>query len=75
MWSTPYLTVRSHTSARYNVVKPQVIVNPQTNCVARDGVPGFDVDVTRVLKGTATSAASGRHATYAVVDEIRCSKA
>lgn len=74
MWSTRYWRVRAHASGRYNVVEPQVIKNPQKNCTPRAGVPGFDVDVARMLSRGAHRRTERTHATYAVVDEIRCTR-
>jgi vancomycin resistance protein YoaR len=72
VWSSPYWKVKSHSSDRYNTVKPQVIKNPDKNCTARPGIAGFDVDVTRLLTREGHKRSERSHATYAVQDQIRC---
>ncbi len=72
MWSSPYWTVRALTSGRYNVVRPQVITNTRKSCVPRDGVPGFDYDVTRVLKQGGHKRTERTHAAYVPLDQVRC---
>ncbi len=72
MWSTPYWTVRALTSSRYNVVQPQVITNTRKSCVPRDGVAGFEYDVTRVLKQGGHKRTERTHASYAPLDRVRC---
>ncbi len=72
MWSTPYWTVRALTSGRYNVVQPQVITNTRPSCVPRDGVTGFEYDVTRVLKEGGHKRTERTHAAYVPLDQVRC---
>ncbi len=72
MWSTPYWTVRALTSSRYNVVQPQIVTNTRKSCVPRDGVAGFEYDVTRVLKQGGHKRTERTHATYVPLDRVRC---
>ena len=72
LWSTSYWKVRSSTSPRYDVVRPEVIVNTKKSCIPRDGIPGFSVDVTRVITGGGHRRSDHSHATYASLDQVRC---
>lgn len=72
MWSTTYWHVKIRASERYNVILPQVISNDRGSCVPRKGKPGFDVDVTRTLTRDGHKRTEVSHASYAVLDEVRC---
>jgi vancomycin resistance protein YoaR len=72
MWSTRYWRVRAFTSDRYDVVRPQVIVDKRKSCVPRDGIAGFDVDVTRVLTREGHKRSERTHTGYAPLDQVRC---
>ncbi len=72
MWSTTYWHVRVRASQRYNVIQPDVVKNPAKSCIPRAGRPGFDIDVTRVLTRAGHKRVETSHASYAVLDEVRC---
>lgn len=74
MWSTKFWTVKARTSGRYNDTKPEVVKNSRRSCVPREGRAGFDVDVIRVLVRDGHKRSERTHASYASLDEVRCSR-
>ncbi len=49
MWSTPVWQIRARTADRTNIVLPRVQVLTSPACTPREGIAGFDVEVTRVF--------------------------
>ncbi|MEP6665190.1 MAG: peptidoglycan binding domain-containing protein [Nocardioidaceae bacterium] len=72
IWSTRYWRLSSQTSARYNIVKPQVVHDGSRDCVPRQGVPGFEVDVTRTAKSEGRQRTETTHSRYSPRDAVVC---
>jgi vancomycin resistance protein YoaR len=72
LWSTRYWKVSTITSPRSNVIQPTVIHDRSRDCVARQGVPGFEVDVTRSLKSKGHKRTETTHSRYAPLDAVVC---
>lgn len=73
MWSTPYWEVRSRTSAPYNTVDYETVVDRREGCIEQPGVPGFSVDVTRtVLRNDARVRRETFHTDYDPAAEVIC---
>ena len=68
-----YDSVRSETSPHYAIVQPKTTYSPVSSCTASDGVPGFQVDVTRMLtKSGQDPIRQVFHSSYAALDKVVC---
>ncbi|ACU69693.1 VanW family protein [Catenulispora acidiphila DSM 44928] len=66
-------SVRSETSPHYALVQPKTTYSMAGSCVANDGVPGFQVDVTRTLtKAGQDPVREVFHSSYAAQDKVVC---
>jgi vancomycin resistance protein YoaR len=73
MWSTRYWRVTVSSSARYNVVQPQVRRAGGRGCRPEAGAEGFAIDVRRTFRGSGSSArVETVHSDYAAVDTVIC---
>jgi len=73
LWSSPYWQVSVRTSNRFHVMPPRVRQVTTPGCTPRNGVGGFDVDVTR----TSTRPGKPRvvekvHTSYRPLDTVVC---
>ena len=68
-----YDSVQTETSPHYALVQPKTTYSSAGSCVANDGVPGFQVDVTRTLtKAGQTPIREVFHSSYAAQDKVVC---
>ncbi len=73
LWSTPFLTVRTHSSRRHDVVPQAVHRVTDRSCRRRHGTPGFTFNVTRIfVRGGERRRVETSHSSYAPVDAIVC---
>ena len=49
-WGTKKYDVTATKSARYDVVQPKEVSDPGPDCLDQNPVPGFKVDVGRIIK-------------------------
>ena len=76
LWSTPTWDVSLSTSPRRNVVAPGVQHLSGVGCVARAGVPGFEVATTRTFRKHGVRAIDHRdvlRVRYIPLDAVTCS--
>ncbi|MEY9855391.1 vancomycin resistance protein YoaR [Catenulispora sp. GAS73] len=68
-----YDSVQTETSPHYALVQPKTTYSLAESCVAGDGVPGFQVDVTRTLtKSGQDPIRQVFHSSYAAQDKVIC---
>ncbi|MEZ0113685.1 vancomycin resistance protein YoaR [Catenulispora sp. EB89] len=68
-----YDSVQTETSPHYALVQPKTTYSLAESCVASDGVPGFQVDVTRTLtKNGQDPIRQVFHSSYAAQDKVIC---
>ncbi|WP_194912114.1 VanW family protein [Catenulispora rubra] len=68
-----YDSVQTETSPHYALVQPKTTYSSAEPCVAGDGVPGFQVDVTRTLtKSGQDPIRQVFHSSYAAQDKVIC---
>jgi vancomycin resistance protein YoaR len=73
IWSSKSRRVTVHPSSRHDVVEPRVQVRSGPRCSPRQGVAGFDVDVTRTFRRSSHVIDSDvTHTSYAPLDTITC---
>ncbi|MEY9906442.1 vancomycin resistance protein YoaR [Catenulispora sp. MAP12-49] len=73
-----YDSVQTETSPHYALVQPKTTYSSASalSCVADDGVPGFQVDVTRTLiKAGQDPVREVFHSSYAAQDKVVCGQA
>ena len=71
-----YDAVQTETSPHYAPVQPKTTYSAASTCVAGDGVPGFQVDVTRTLtKAGQNPVREVFHSSYAAQDKVVCGTA
>ena len=71
-----YDAVQTETSPHYALVQPKTTYSAASSCVASDGVPGFQVDVTRTLtKAGQDPVREVFHSSYAAQDKVVCGTA
>lgn len=71
-----YDAVQTETSPHYAPVQPKTTYSAASSCVAGDGVPGFQVDVTRTLtKAGQDPVREVFHSSYAAQDKVVCGTA
>ncbi|MBS2553873.1 VanW family protein, partial [Catenulispora sp. NL8] len=71
-----YDSVQTETSPHYALVQPKTTYSQSDSCVAGDGVPGFQVDVTRILtKSGQDPIRQVFHSSYAAQDKVVCGEA
>lgn len=76
LWSTPYWTVGSTSSAKYNLTNPTTTYNPAKNCVSESGgQKGFSINVTRTrTSADKTLPAETKSWTYQPWNKVICGK-
>jgi vancomycin resistance protein YoaR len=68
-----YDSVQTETSPHYSLVQPKTTYSPTSSCTASDGVPGFQIDITRVLtKAGQNPFRQVFHSAYAAQDKVVC---
>ncbi|MBA3310492.1 MAG: VanW family protein [Nocardioidaceae bacterium] len=73
MWSTKLWQVSAETSARTNLVLPQTQVLTSPACTPREGIAGFDVEVTRIYARSGQMVRSDPTQTrYVPLDAVVC---
>jgi vancomycin resistance protein YoaR len=71
-----YDAVQTETSPHYALVQPKTTYSAASSCVASDGVPGFQVDVTRTLtKAGQDPVRQVFHSSYGAQDKVVCGTA
>jgi vancomycin resistance protein YoaR len=73
LWGHPYWQVSVDSSGRYNVVPPSTLRISSAQCQPRQGIAGFDIDVSRTLSRDSTARSEHTHSHYVPMDAIVCS--